>query len=208
MWVVESNPFDHFVNEIQHYSKIYKENCKDFKVAVQAGGHMGMFPRILGEMFETVYTFEPDSLSFYCLANNCQKKNIIKFNTALGNNGPLMYQSHYYYGNAGMNNYSVLTPNVEPVTEYFDRDYRKEPAIVNIPQVRLDDLNLSGCDLIHLDMEGNEKFAFDGMINTITKYRPFILFESGPTRETMDYFESLGYEKVYNPGDSSWICNA
>jgi len=205
MWIEEAGPFIHFKWEIQHYLKIYQENCRQFKVAVQAGGHMGMFPRLMSEHFETVYTFEPDSISFHCLANNCQKKNIIKFNTALGNSGPLMYQSHYYYGNVGMNNYDILDNGVTPVTEYFDRDCRKEPALVNIPQVRIDDLNLSDCDLIHLDMEGNEHYAFDGMIETIKKFKPLILFESGPSNDTMDVIISLGYEKLYNAGDQGWI---
>lgn len=206
MWVKNRNPFDHFVNEIQHYLKIYQDNCSKFKVAIQAGGHMGIFPRMLSELFETVYTFEPDKLSFYCLTYNCQDKNVIKFNTALGNNGPLMYQSHYYYGNAGMNNYSVMENYKEPVTEYFDRNQRKEHAVVNIPQIKIDDLNLTDCDLIHLDMEGNEKYAFDGMVETIKKFRPLILFESGPRQEVMDFILSLGYDKLYNPGDAGYIC--
>lgn len=206
MWIHEANPFDHFVNEITHYMGVYRKNCKQFKVAVQAGGHMGVFPRMLSELFETVYTFEPDSVSFHCLTNNCQKKNIIKFNTALGNGGPMMYQSHYYYGNVGMNNYKPVNPDVEPTIEYFDREYKKESVIANIPQIRLDDLNLSNCDLIHLDMEGNEHYAFDGMVKTIEKFKPFILYESGPNATVMNFMLSLGYEPVHYPGDAEWIC--
>jgi FkbM family methyltransferase len=206
MWVPDGNPFDHFSNEISHYLDRYKQNCKQFKVAVQAGGHMGVFPRMMSEIFETVYTFEPDLLSFHCLTNNCFKKNIIKFNTALGDGSSLLYQSHYYYGNVGMNNYKVPADNSQPYTEFFDREYKKEPVVANIPQIAIDDLNLTDCDLVHLDMEGNEHYAFRGMIKTIEKFKPFILFEGGPDEETFNYIKSLGYDQLSTFGDSSWVC--
>ena len=51
---------------------------------VCAGGNQGLYPRLLSEIFENVYTFEPDPLSFHCLAANCQKSNIVKIQAALG----------------------------------------------------------------------------------------------------------------------------
>ena len=36
------------------------------KVMVQAGGNCGMYPKQYSKIFDTVYTFEPDWLNFYC----------------------------------------------------------------------------------------------------------------------------------------------
>jgi hypothetical protein len=44
-------------------------------------------------------------------------------------------------------------------------------------QFLVDDLNLSRCDLIHLDIEGFELFALKGAINTINKCKPTIVIE-------------------------------
>jgi hypothetical protein len=57
---------------------------KERRVAIQAGGAMGMFPKRMAQVFDAVYTFEPTSESFNCLAFNCREENIIPFHAALG----------------------------------------------------------------------------------------------------------------------------
>ena len=57
------------------------------RVVVQAGGNCGLYPKQYGKLFDTVYTFEPDWLNFYCLVRNCPDDNIIKAQACLGD-GP------------------------------------------------------------------------------------------------------------------------
>jgi len=53
--------------------------------------------------------------------------------------------------------------------------------------LKIDDLNLSICDLIHLDIEGFEKFAILGAIDTIVKCKPVIVIEDfAPWKERYD----------------------
>jgi len=41
----------------------YKKHIENWNVVVQAGGCQGMYPRIFSEIFQRVYTFEPDPLA-------------------------------------------------------------------------------------------------------------------------------------------------
>jgi hypothetical protein len=52
----------------------------------------------------------------------------------------------------------------------------KTDLIGSIPQVRIDDLELSP-DLIHLDLEGFEGPAIEGALATIKKCKPVIVLE-------------------------------
>ena len=46
-----------------------------------------------------------------------------------------------------------------------------------MPTIILDNLNLPGCDLIQLDVEGFELKALNGAIETIKKYKPVLCIE-------------------------------
>ena len=72
------------VHHSQNIARYCSTRLGPRSVAVQAGGCMGMYPRLLSDMFNAVYTFEPDPLNFHCLVANCQRDNIVKMNAALG----------------------------------------------------------------------------------------------------------------------------
>ena len=46
-----------------------------------------------------------------------------------------------------------------------------------IPTIIIDNLNLPGCDLIQLDVEGYELNALLGTVETIKKYKPVLCIE-------------------------------
>ena len=144
--------------------EIISKFCKNNSVVVQAGGNCGLFVKPYASLFETVYTFEPDPKNFYCLVNNVYEENVIKMQACLGNEHKLVGLKIKKY-NAGVTRVST------------------DPGMV--PSIMIDDLALSGCDLIHLDIEGYEFFALQGAINTIKKYKPVIAIEW------------LGYERLY-----------
>lgn len=64
--------------------KVWLEHTKGRDVVIQAGGCLGLYPRLFAQYFKHVYTFEPVAINFYCLVQNCQVDNVHKFNAALG----------------------------------------------------------------------------------------------------------------------------
>lgn len=135
------------------------KHCRHMETAVQAGGNTGVWPKKFAEHFRVVYTFEPDPDNFHCLVNNCPEPNIIKLQAAVGD------RSHpvglkYVHGRRNMGAVAVDVDN--------DGLY---------PVLRIDDLALSRCDLIQLDIEGYEPVALRGARDTIARFRPVIMVE-------------------------------
>jgi FkbM family methyltransferase len=132
---------------------------KQQRVVVQAGGNAGMYVKKYEDIFDTVYTFEPDPINFYCLTKNTSNRTI-KFQGCLGNETNfvnLSYdETHHKKPNSG--------------------GYRVKGTGI-IPTLILDNFNLSIVDLIHLDIEGFEKFALLGAIETIKRCKPVIALE-------------------------------
>lgn len=136
--------------------------CKNKNTVIQAGGNCGIYPRIYSEIFKTVYTFEPDAVNFYCLVQNIENSNVIKFQTCVGNEHSLV--------------------SVEIDKNIIEKKgYNCGTFQINgkgfIPVLRIDDLELEDCDLIHLDIEGFEGFALMGALETIKKFKPIICLE-------------------------------
>ncbi len=135
--------------------EVVYQHCRDFRVVVQAGGNCGLWPEKLGKRFETVYTFEPDPVNFRCLCANAPAENIYKFNAALGDKhggvdlvrDPKRVGAHYVQG-AGP-----------------------------IPTMLVDDLKLDVCDLVYLDIEGDELPALRGAAEMIARCRPTVVVE-------------------------------
>ena len=205
MWPMHDNCIIHFSETVPSYFEVYKQHVGQGKVAIQAGGHFGMHPRVLSELFETVYTFEPDSYSFHCLVNNCQVTNIKKFNCVLGDTHGLMYQQYDGQHNRGVNYYGLPVDGETPITKVRDEGDVDNNASVNLIQLCIDDLNLSSCDLIHLDVEGSEDRVLKGAIKTLQKFKPVLILESLSV-EGHELIYSLGYGKVYaKVGDTVFV---
>ena len=128
-------------------------------VVLQAGGNCGIFPKKYAEMFQTVYTFEPDPVLFQCLTRNIDYRNVIKIQACLGNERKLVGTKNDHVSCGG--------------THIDERG-----GI--IPTIFIDDLNLPRCDLIHLDIEGYELNALKGGINTIQRCKPVVVVEYFP----------------------------
>jgi FkbM family methyltransferase len=161
----------------------FEEYCDNKRVAVQAGGFIGIYPQLLSQMFNEVYTFEPDPLNFHCLVNNCQTKNIHKFNGVLGDVNKLI----------SIGGGLEVNPGMFRVVESVDN-------LATIPQFRIDDLKLNQCDLIQLDIEGRELFALAGAEETISEFKPVICCEvhlsSQVSEMILKYLSKWNYKEV------------
>lgn len=131
-------------------------HCPQKRVAIQAGGNWGYWPRIVAGMFETLYTFEPDQRSFCALAaNTAGIDNMIRIQAALGREAKLV----------GMHLYPHKT----------GAQFVEGEGIV--PTVAIDWFGFQDVDLIWLDIEGCEFDALQGAKFTINRQRPLIAFE-------------------------------
>jgi FkbM family methyltransferase len=129
---------------------------------VQAGGNVGIFPKRLAEEFDTVYTFEPSPVLFAAMMQNAPEANIIRFQAALGHERTLVSLSRNRRDGSGKPEHDGLTHVVGQGA---------------IPTLLIDDLGLSVCDLIYLDVEGFELYALLGAKETIRRCKPVIAVE-------------------------------
>lgn len=157
------------------FREMYIKYSKKFDLVVQAGGNLGMYPRLLSNIYKEVYTFEPDHLNFHCLVNNCQKDNIYKFNVALGDRHEMLQMKKNEIRNVGMH-----------------RMLKKKG---NMPTLMIDDFEFDNCDLIQLDIEDFEIFALKGAIKTIEKFKPLISVEKA-NDVIYSFLKNFGYKEI------------
>lgn len=136
---------------------IIMEHIIEKNVIVQAGGNCGLYVKKYAKKFNRVYTFEPVNELFRCLVLNVPDDNVIKFQACLGEKHSLVNMNEHVSKNIG--------------------GYHVGHSAGIIPTIKIDDLNLDVCNLIHLDIEGYELFALKGAQETINKYKPVIVIE-------------------------------
>lgn len=135
--------------------------CQGRAVAVQAGGNLGLYAKRLAKDFGTVYSFEPDPELFQLMQVNAPERNIFRYHAALGDERRLVATSRIRRDGKPNNHEGITHIAGEGV----------------IPTLRIDDLGLSVCDLIVLDVEGWELFALRGARQTLMSCRPVVSVE-------------------------------
>jgi FkbM family methyltransferase len=131
--------------------------CPEKRVCVQAGGNGGLWPDKLAQVFEVVYTFEPDPILFRCLVHNNPHENIIFTQSALGHDAGFISMDRWM---------GPINPGANRIK-----------GGGAIPMMALDRLELSIVDLLQLDIEGAELMALKGAEQTINRCRPVISLE-------------------------------
>lgn len=129
-------------------------------VAVQAGGHCGIWPLWLSRYFPLVHTFEPDPANYACLLRNLgateRGREIVTHNACLGAEATSIRMSVNARNTGGHKG-------------------TQEPG--DTPVVTIDSLKLAACDLIVLDIEGMELPALKGAQDTLQRFRPTLMLE-------------------------------
>jgi len=156
------------------------------RVAVQAGGAVGIWPAKLAEHFDLVLTFEPCPENWPALVANAPQTNIRRYQAALGAEPDwcTLALDHAECENAGA---------------WYVGTY----SAGNTPVMRLDDFELWCCDFIQLDVEGAEFDALRGAKTTILATRPVVMIEekplphmSEPAGRPRRLLESWGYREA------------
>jgi len=166
---------------------------KNLDTAIQAGGNAGFYTKQYAKLFSSVYTFEPDFINFHCLTRNVTEHNVVKIQSCIGNERGLT-NLHIDEGNRGKN-------------------YIEGSGIY--PILKIDDLNVNQCSLIHLDIEGYEYNALLGAIDTIERCRPTVVVEiwdvltnrfgEDLNEKTKQLMSDLNYQFVDLLDGSDWV---
>lgn len=200
-WVWPANDENSWPGQNQH-KDLYKTILPYVEkkgIMVQAGGNCGFILSTFVDHFDFIYTFEPDMVNFYCLSQNVTADNVFKMQACLGEvNGTTRVQ------------------------QLIREDRPHDTGGVHVagdgylPMIAVDSLNLPGCDLLQLDVEGFELKALKGAVNTIDKYKPVLCVElcekwlnryDDNAAKVVNFVESLGYNLVDTEGvDHIFIC--
>lgn len=160
------------------------------RVAVQAGGCLGVFPKYLAKHFDAVYTFEPDPRLFRVMASCATEANVVMTQAALGSEPGL----------------------VSTIQERRDGNMLRSqhPGVTHVraggrvPVLRLDSFGLQVVDLLVLDLEGYELHALHGSQATIALCRPVVMLEvtdltkhvGHSPDDVRTFMRLMGYEMV------------
>lgn len=159
------------------------KHCSQRRMAVQAGGAMGVWPWYLAQKFGHVYTFEADHYNYMCLARNVDGiENVTAVHCALTHQPRLFHIERHVteQTNAGA---GYVRPGGE------------------IAGMRLDDALSSSnvpCDLLCLDVEGAEGDVLLGADAIIRHWRPVVVIEEkelpqGIAINARSILEDFGY---------------
>lgn len=159
-------------------------HCKGFRTVIQAGGNIGIWPVRLAKRFARVITAEPDAANYKALqANTAAYPAIECLQVAFGR--------------------EPSRGAIEPVDAKNIGAHRVASGN-DFDVMRIDDLGVTDCDLLQLDVEGFEFFALQGALKTIEASSPVICLELKRLAEhygisdshIRSYLERQGYKEV------------
>jgi len=200
VWPIDDENSWKYQNEFGELAEKLLPYVKNKNIMVQAGGNCGYLLNSFTDHFNIVYTFEPDPINFYCLNQNITSSNVIKMQSCLGDKADTVNVQQLIRPDR---------PNDTGGVHVSGKGY--------MPTIILDNLNLPGCDLIQLDVEGYELKALNGAIETIKKYKPVLCIEfcekwlnryENTSNEVMSFISDLGYTQIDEYGvDKIFINN-
>lgn len=172
--------------EIEHL-KFALQYCRQFRLAIDVGAHIGTWTRYLSGKFERVIAFEAAPDTFECLAKNTvDLPNVQAFDTALG---PC----------AG---YCGVVDDPTRVGNTGSRQVSRDGWSVHMNM--LDTYITKDLDFLKLDVEGYELEVLKGGARTILMMKPTIVMECkdfNPPRHggpaiAKTFLTNLGYKEV------------
>jgi FkbM family methyltransferase len=149
---------------------VVRSYCGQRAAAVQAGGCYGVLAKWLASEFKRVYTFEPDPALFNALVGNVQEHNVVKLQAALGRERKRLV-------------YTYMPQRLDKARLHPGMTRAQEGDQGFIPTMMIDDLGLKNCDLIYLDIEGDELYALQGAQATLAVHKPVVVCEVNSSLE-------------------------
>jgi FkbM family methyltransferase len=138
-------------------------------IAIDVGAFIGDTTRLMLERGCGVVAFEPQPDAYHCLTHNCPDANC--FCAPVGDGSRVRLQ-HSDGGNMGAR--QVWTGDI-PLERHAP--VRRGVLEGEYHTIRLDDLYLTRCDFIKIDVEGFEPWVLDGARETLRQHRPLLVVE-------------------------------
>lgn len=160
------------------------ELCKHRRVAIDVGGHIGLWSFNLTHDFKYVHAFEPVAEHCECFRANLDGiDNITLHEMALGSE----------IGYVGMSTESGSSGNTVV------------SGVGSIPMTTLDSFGCASVDLIKIDCEGYEEIVLRGAMNTLRENKPVVIVEQKrdmaqrfdlPIKGAVRFLEERGYRQA------------
>lgn len=144
--------------------------CKNFRVAIDVGAHVGIFSRAFAERFEKVHAFEPWGGNWHCLGMNVPD-NVHIHRMALG-------------ADCDYKRISLNEPHNTGAAFVGKKGTHVEIYPLDIKQ--WDDI-----DLIKIDVQGMEHEVLKGAAGTIERCKPVLLIEEAPFKGSTVHIEEV-----------------
>lgn len=135
-------------------------HCQQRRTVVQAGGNVGLWPARLAQVFQRVFTFEPDTITRGCLEYN------------------ISWAQHSSGGNVIVSPFAL--GRAPGVCGWRHKDLGSHRVIEDGSEIQIttvDALGIEDLDFLQLDVEGYEAHALEGAAETIARCRPVIQVE-------------------------------
>lgn len=199
-----TNP-DEFVGGRMNY-QMHKQReamkwVRDYSLAVDVGGHCGLWSMNLACAFTKVVAFEPVPLHRECFQLNVgSAMDKVDLIAACAGEKPGRANMHTTKGSSG----DSWIEDLQAAEGGSDVSYIAADGVarpVGVPVITIDSLNLPSLGFIKLDTEGFEYPALLGAEATLKKYRPAVCVEQKPGKgktfgyaetEAVEYLKSLG----------------
>jgi len=174
--------------EVEIFARVLREGDVAIDVGANIGAHTVALAKIVGHR-GTVVAFEPQRVVFQTLCANVANNslaNVFCYQSAVGEKADV-----------------IVVPPLDPrVKQNFGGftvgGYQQgEPVGV----ARLDDLPLSACRLIKIDVEGMELVVLRGAEGVIRKFMPVIYVENNRPAQSKDlvrFIHLLGYDLYWH----------
>ncbi len=184
-WVKETKRLDHHQGFLNYLRPYLKGTMLD--LGANIGTHSIYYAR-----FGRVICFEANPIAFECLQHNMKDQNCELYNLAISD----VVGDYIDMADTGDNYGAAFTKPGD-----------------SIQTVTVDSLELTACDYIKIDIEGDELKALIGAQKTIAKFRPVMCIECNEHtlvrrdltgNDLVEYIHSLGYTtSVRKPEDIS-----
>ena len=166
------------------------KHCKEFRVAVDVGAHVGLWAMHLCKRFEAVQAFEPVASYRECFLKNVdwERRDVALHSIALGAAA----------GSCGM----VINP--------ADTGGTHVGGAGDVVVAALDGFDFEVVDFVKIDVEGWEFEVLKGAVETVKRCKPVIIVEQKPHKllpnfgikgaPAVDFLKSLGMVQAREMG--------
>lgn len=190
----DENHFDGPLGSDGTYQKLHRDNSlrfvKNWRRAIDIGGHIGTWSRDLVEKFDEVIVFEPSAENRECFVKNVPMDKITLYPYALGNENCMV---------------DMAKPDHCSGNLYVDINSRDG----KIEMKTLDDFHFDQIDYIKIDAEGFELYILQKSIDTLERCKPILNIEQKPNSSRFgvdryaasEFLKSLGAKQLGRKSD-------